>query len=44
MIRLFLLVVQVFTPFYLTERGFTQEYYEEGRFSIGYFLPPPPLL
>ena len=37
-IRMFLLVVRVWTPFYWTERGFTLEHFEEGRFSIGSFL------
>ena len=38
MIRLFLLVVQVLTPFYWTEIGFIREHFKEGRFSIGSLL------
>ena len=43
MIRLFLLLVRVLPPFYWTKIGFTREYLDEGRFSIGSFLPfcPP---
>ena len=42
-ISMFPLVVRVLTPFYWTEGGFTREHFEEGRFSIGSFLPfrPP---
>ena len=43
-IRMFPLVVRVLTPFFWTERGFTGEHFEEGRFSIGSLLPfRPPL-
>ena len=38
-ICLFPLMVRILTPFYWTERGFTREHFEEGRFSIGSFLP-----
>ena len=43
MIRLLPLEMRVLTPFYWTERGFTQDDLEEGRFSIGSFLPFSPL-
>ena len=39
MICLLPLEMQVLTPFYWTERGFTQDDFEEGIFSIGSFLP-----